>query len=148
MSRMSSATAIAAVALALTCTVADEPRGEMTILLDVPREVAEHAAARTRGDASSPPPILVLEKLVVGAGEGFTLEVFSADETLLAVSGVVGPRQTELAEPVERMTLVVPLNDEGSRLVAGRSEITLTLRLRDSPGRPPLQFERVYFQSP
>lgn len=147
MARMSSATVIAAVALALTCTVADEPRGEMTIRLDVPREVAEHAAARTRGDASSPPPILVLEKLVVGAGEGFTLEIYGTDETLLAVSGLVGPRQAELAEPVERMTIVVPLNDEGSRLVAGRSEIELTLRLRDSPGRPPLQFERAYFQS-
>lgn len=147
MTRMSSATVIAVVALALTCTAA-EPRREMTIRLDVPGEVAEQAAARTRGDASSPPPIVVFEKLVIGAGEGFTLEIYSADDTLLAVSGLVGPRQAELVEPVERMTVVVPLNDEGSRLVAGRSEITLTLRLRDSPGRPPLQFERVYLQSP
>jgi hypothetical protein len=41
------------------------------------------------------------------------------------------------------MTLVVPLNDEASRLLAKRDEITLTLRVRR--GRGPLKLKRAYF---
>jgi hypothetical protein len=151
--------AVAIVALALACTVgspqreptaATEKKKEadaVTLRLTIPREVAGHAAARTRGDASSPPPILVLQNAVVGAGEGLTLEVLGPDGAVLAVSGLVGERQATLAQPVERMTLVVPLNDEGSRLLNGRTEVTLTLHLRDSPGRPALDMERAFFQS-
>jgi hypothetical protein len=150
---------VAIVVLALTCTAAGPQReptpatakktegGPVTLRLQVPQDVAGHAAARVRGDASSPPPILVLRNLVIGAGEGFTLEVFGPDGERLAVSGLLGERQAALAQPVERMTLVVPLNDEGSRLVSGRKEVALTLQLSDSPGRPALQFERAYFQS-
>lgn len=155
---------LVAMVLALTCTAAEPRReptpatgttppaterdgGGMTLRLQVPRDVANHAAARARGDASSPPPVLVLRNAVVGAGEGFTLEVVGPDGELLAVSGLVGQRQSELARPVERMTLVIPLNDDGARLVSGRDEVTLGLRFRDSPGRPPLEHERAYFQS-
>lgn len=150
---------IAIVALALACTAASPKReataateekkepGAVTLRLAVPREVASHAAARVRGDATAPPPIVVLQNVLIGAGEGFTLEVFGPGGERLAVSGLVGERQATLAQPAERMTLVVPLNDEGARLLNGRTEVTLTLRLRDSPGRPALEMERAYFQS-
>jgi hypothetical protein len=45
------------------------------------------------------------------------------------------------------MNLVVPLNLKASRLLAGKSTVTLTLRVDDSPGRPPLKFKRAYFDT-
>jgi hypothetical protein len=150
---------VAIVVLALTCTPAGPQReptpaaakkkeaGTVTLRLQVPSNVARHAKARARGDAASPTPVLVLRNLVVGAGEGFTLEVFGPGGERLAVSGLVGQRQAVPAQPVERMTLVVPLNDAGSRLLSERTEVTLTLRLRDNPDRPALDLERAYLQS-
>lgn len=150
---------VAIVALALTCAPSGPQReptpaaakqkeaGAVTLRLQIPPDVARHAAARAGGNASAPTPVLVLRNLVVGAGEGFTLDVFGPGGERLAVSGLVGQRQAVPAEPVERMTLAVPLNDAGARLLSGRSEVALTLRLRDNPDRPALRFERAYFQS-
>lgn len=149
---------VAVVALALACTAASPERepttatakekesDAVTLRLTVPREVASHAAKRMRGDASAPPPILVLQNLVVGAGEGFELVVAGPEGETLAVSGLVGERQSTLAQPVDRMTLVVPLNDDGARLVSEKTEVTLTLRVSDSPGRPRLEFEKAFMR--
>jgi hypothetical protein len=39
-------------------------------------------------------------------------------------------------------------NDRAAELLAGRSEIVLTLRVTNSPGRARLKIDRVYFQEP
>ena len=142
----------AAVASVLMC--AAQPGAQTTIRLTVPKTVAAQAAARAAGDASSPSPILMLEDLELGYGEGLTIDVLGPAEpgtdgprTVLGVAAMVGPTQKELKAPLRYMTLAVPLNDKASQLLVGRSEVTLTLRLEDSPGRPPLKFKRAYFET-
>lgn len=140
-----------AVAGALMC--AANEGAQTTVRLTVPQQVATEAAARAAGDAASPPPILMLEGLEAGQGEGLTIQVLgppepgSSQPSVLAVTGLVGPRQKEPAEPLQRMTLPVPLNEKASQLLAGKREVTLTLQVEDSPGRPPLKFERAYFDT-
>jgi hypothetical protein len=91
-------------------------------------------------------PILALEGVEIGAGEGWTLEVYDeARREIFAITGLVGERQSKLAEPRERLTMMVPLNEKASRAMAGKKEITLTLVLRDSPGREALKIDRAYF---
>jgi hypothetical protein len=142
---------IVSLALAASCAGAapespgaesPEGTGDTEVRLSVPAKLA--------GDETAT-PVLVLERVEIGAGEGMTIEVLgppdpeTGERALLAVSGSVGASQKELAEPREYPTLVVPLNETASRLLAGKREITLTLRLRDSPGRAPLKVERAYF---
>ena len=109
--------------------------------LDVPERVANASAT----------PILILEGVEIGAGEGMTIEVLGPgdprtnERPTLAISGLVGAPQRELAEPREQMDLVIPLNETAARLLAGRTEITLTVRLR-SPGREPLKIRRAFFR--
>jgi len=140
----------AAVASVLMC--AAQPDAQTTIRLTVPKQVAAQAAARAAGDAASPPPILMLAGLELGSGEGITIDVLGPAEAgklrpVLGVAAMVGPSQKELKAPVRHMTLAVPLNDKASRLLAGKSEVTLVLRVEDSPGRPPLKLERAYFET-
>ncbi len=140
-----------AMVAALTC--AAQPDASTPMLLQIPQEVAGHAAARAEGDASSPPPILVLEDLELGSGEGLTLQVLgppdpeTGERPVLAVSATVGSPQPVPETPLERMTLVVPLNDAASQLLAGKEEVELTLRVLNSPGRPALRMERAYFRT-
>lgn len=154
---MTHAAVILSLVLALTCAGAAEdtarpsqeaaeperPREPMTTLrLDVPPHVSN----------ASSTPILVLEGVEIGAGEGMTIEVLGPPDpesnarATLAVSGLVGARQSELAEPREQMNLVIPLNETATDLLARKSEITLALRLKDSPGRESLQIARAYFR--
>lgn len=144
-----------AMVAALTC--AAQPDASTTaLLLEVPPEVARHAAARAEGDASSPPPILMLEELEVGAGEGLTLHVLgpadqpdpkTGEPMVLAVAGTVGSPQNSPAAPVQVMDLVLPLDDDSLQLLVGKNEVRLTLRVVNSPGRPPLKFKRAYFHA-
>ena len=142
----------AAVALVLMC--AAEHGAETTVRLTVPKKVAAQAAARAAGDASSPPPVLMLEDVEVGAGEGLTLRVLGPAERgspgsrpVLAMSGTVGSNQKAPPGPVQHMTLAVPLDEKASRLLKGKSEITLTLQVEGRPGRPALKFKRAYFDT-
>lgn len=127
---------------------------EMTLRLTVPKSVAAHAARRAAGDASAPPPILILEGVEVAPDEGLEITVLgppgetSGSGKILAVTGMVGSLQGTPRPPLQKVTLPVPLNDEAARLLAGRREVTLTLRVSDRPGRPPLKFDRAFFREP
>lgn len=139
-----------AAASVLMCAAQTENR--TTLQLAVPREVSAQAASRAAGDASSPPPILVLEDVEVGHDEGLTILVLGPAEPgsseprpILGQAATVGLPQKALKTPLQKMTLAVPLNEKALRLVAGKSKVSLTLEVGDSPGRPPLKFKRAYF---
>jgi len=125
--------AILAVSLAaaLACAAAERPI-EKNIRLAVPKNAAST-------------PVLMLEGFEVVAGERMTLEVLGPPEgkskarAVLAVSGLVG---SDERGGIETMDLVVPLNERAARLLADRSEVTLTLRLRR--GQHPLKWKRAY----
>jgi hypothetical protein len=144
-----------AMVAALTC--AAQPDGStLPLLLKVPPEVSRHVAARAKGDASSPPPILMLEQVEVGAGEGLNIHVLgpadqpdpkTGEPMILAVAGTVGSPQKAPEAPVQVMDLVIPLDDKALALLAGKEEIRLTLRVVNSPGRPPLKLKRAYFHT-
>lgn len=148
MAGMSDMLVFATIFAALAC--AADGTARTTIRLSVPPQVAAEAAARTSGDTEAPPPVLMLEGLEVGAGEGLTIRVLApatAGSKVLAEAGTVGEPQERPRQPLQRMTLAVPLDREASRLLADKREITLTLEVAYSPGRPPLQFERAYFDT-
>ena len=118
---------------------------DVKLHLPVPASVAEDAEARASGDASAAPPILKLDGLEVGAGEGLTIEVRSTPAgAILGEAGFVGQPQKTLAPPVQKFDLVIPLNAKGSELLAGKREVDIVLHVEDSD-RPPLQFDRAYF---
>lgn len=142
----------ATAACVLMC--AARPDAETTIRLTVPKQVAADAASRAAGNAAAPPPILMLEDLEVGDGEGLTIQVLGPAEPgsskprpVLGVAATVGSPQKDPKAPLRRLTLSVPLNEKASRLLAGKSEVSLTLQIEDSPGRPPLKFKRAYFET-
>jgi hypothetical protein len=147
--------AMLAISLVAAITgAAAERRVETTIKLTVPKQVTAEAAARAAGDASASAPILMLEGLEVRQGEGMTIEVLgppagkSKMRPILAVSGLVGSGPVAANAPMETMTLVVPLNDRASRLLARTNEITLTLHVRNARGRAPLKVKRAYLAMP
>jgi hypothetical protein len=130
---------------------AADPGAEIAMRVSVPKEVSAQATARARGDAAAPAPVLVLEGVELGRGEGLTFDVLgpadhkSGTRLVLAVTGLVGEPQKVLVEPRQVMTLVVPLNDRALPLMAGKTEIALTIRVED-PGRPRLKFKRAFFR--
>jgi hypothetical protein len=112
--------------------------------------VADRAARRAAGDARTPPPVLILQGLVTGANESLTIRVFADSNTgpLLAETGMVGaPSATENSAPLQKTNLPVPLNDQATKLLAGKSEITLVLQVDSSKSpRKSLKIDRVFFQ--
>ena len=140
-------------ALAAVLAAAVAEGGETTLHLTVPVEVAARAARRSAGDATTSPPILILEGVEVGDDEGLTISVLGPAEPgssgpVLAVTGLVGRPQTSPRAPLRKMTLAVPLNDRAAKLLVGRSDVVLTLRVTNSPGRPALKIDRAFFQDP
>jgi hypothetical protein len=139
------------VAAASVLMCAAQPDTRTTIRLTVPREVSAQAESRAAGNASSPPPILVLEGVEIGNEEGLTILVLGPEAAsgkprpILGQAATVGLPQEIPKEPLQKMTLAVPLNDTASRLLAGKSTVSLTLALEGSPGRPPLKLQRAYF---
>jgi hypothetical protein len=126
---------VIALAAAMCATAPSLP--QTTLHLDVPAHVANRSAI----------PILHLEDVEIGAGEGLTIDVYDENKrTILGVAALIGERQAQLQEPRERMTLVIPLNEAGSRAVDGKNHVVLHLVLRDSPGREPLQLRRALFE--
>lgn len=123
-----------------------------TVTLQVPERVAAQAAARSAGEASAPAPILVLENVELPAGEALSIVVHGPPEPgstrtgpELGRASMVGSHEKDPSAPPQRMTLVVPLGDEALRLLAGKREVTLTLKVEDGRGRSVPAFERAYF---
>ena len=127
---------------------------ETMMRLTVPKSVAAHAARRAAGDATATLPILMLEGVEMVPDEGLEITVLGPPgETggpgkILAVTGTVGSHRPTPRPPLQKVTLPVPLNDEAARLLSGRAEVTLTLRVAGRPGRPPLKFDRAFFREP
>jgi len=60
----------------------------------------------------------------------------------------VDSTKVQVAVPKEvSARAAAPLNERALKLLAGHSEITLTLQVRNNPGRPPLKVDRVYLQT-
>jgi hypothetical protein len=110
----------------------------------VPEEIA---AGEYRGA-----PVLALEGVELGKGEGLTIEVLgetggaSAEKILFGTASIVGHRQASPAKPVWKANLRVPFTERAARTLVDRHEIELTLRVRNNPDRAPLKLDRVYFQ--
>jgi hypothetical protein len=126
---------------------------ETTVQVSVPKSVAAQATRRATGDAKAPPPILILEGVELGEGEGITIRVLGPSAAgsfvpapVLGSASMVGQAQKVPKPPLRKTTLAIPLNDRAVELLAGRSEIVLTLRVTNSPGRTRLKVERVFFQ--
>jgi hypothetical protein len=121
--------------------------------LPVPKSVAFQAARRSAGDGAAPPPILMLEGLEVAAHETLEITVLGPPRgagrgEVLAVTGMVGSLRPTPAPGVQKVTMPVPLNDAAARLLADRSEVTLTLSVAGEPNRPPLKYDRAFFVEP
>lgn len=123
-------TLAALVLTATVCIAANRPM-ETTIRLPVPKKATAS-------------PVLMLEDLEVRAGERMTIEVLGPARQVFAVSGLVGTGGSTENAPTEKMDLVIPLNDKAAPLMANRSEVTLTLRLRYGQHR--LKFKRAYLK--
>lgn len=143
---------VALSSLLLMC--ASEPAAPTTVRLAVPTRVADEAAARAHGDASAPSPVLILEDLEVGAGEALKIKVLapsapgpSGPGEILGVAAMVGTPRPVPAAPLRRVNLAVPLNELASRLLAGKTAVTLVLAVEGGSGRPPLTFKRAYFDT-
>lgn len=114
------------------------------IRVTVPPEVARAATAKAISDPKAPGPVLVLEDVEVGAGEGVTFSVLAPSTDpdvpplVLAVSGLAGRSQETPAQPLSKMRMIVPLNSRANEVLAGKSVVTLTLRLKN-PRRSPLR---------
>jgi hypothetical protein len=127
---------------------------DTTLRLTVPRSVAAQAARRAAGDAAAPSLLLMLEGARIAPDEGLDITVLGppaspgGPSTILAVTGTVGSSPAAPTLAPQRVTLPVPLNDEAAKLLADRTEVTLTLRVAGPPGRPPLTFDRAYFREP
>jgi hypothetical protein len=124
--------------------------GDTRIRVTVPREVSRAAEARLTLDDHTRGPILILHGLEVGAGEGLTFSVLAMPSDgkgkpiVLAVTGVAGRSQESPKKPLTRMELVVPLNARANDVIAGKTAVTLTLRVKN-PARGPLRVERATF---
>ena len=126
--------------------------GETSVRLTVPSRVAAEAARRAAGDGSAAPPILVLEGVEVASDEGLEITVLGPPREgggpgpILGSTAMVGSPQGPRV--TRKFTLPIPLNDEGAKLVAGRSEVALTLRTAGRREPTPLKFDRASFQEP
>lgn len=140
--------------LALAIVAFDTARAsDTTLRLTVPPSVASHAARRASGDATARLPILVLEGVEEAPDEALEITVLgppgeAGSPRVLAVTGSVGSFEGTSRRPVQKVRLIVPLNEEAAKLLAGRDEVTLTLRVADGAKRRALKFERAFFREP
>ena len=127
---------------------------ETTLRLTVPKSVAAHAARWAAGDSTAVPPILVLEGVELTLDERLEITVLGPPPAgggpaeILAVTGMVGSPHATPKPPLQKITMPVPLNEAAAKLLADRSQITLTLRVTGRRGRPPLKFDRAFFREP
>ena len=128
---------------------------DITVKLTVPKSVAAQATLRAAGDLKVSPPILILEWVELSEGEGITIRVLGPTGTggsksapVLGTASMVGRPQKVPKAPRRKTTLAIPLNDKAVELLARRSEIVLTLRVANSPGRERLKMDHVFLQEP
>lgn len=121
------------------------------IELSIPQSVSQWAAAKMRGEHGAPTPVLWLEGIEVGADEGLRLEVVRVghreEQPILGSAATVGMPQDTPREPVESMTLVIPLTEAAAELLVDREEVVLVLRVASSKIRL-LSYERVSWGPP
>jgi hypothetical protein len=136
--------------ISLACVLQGD--ADTQVVVAVPDQISRAAAAQLAG-GNAANPILILDDVEVGQGEGLTFSVLStpADSStppaVLATTGVVGKSQGVPAEPVMKMKLVVPLNERAAAVLAGQTSVTLTLRLKNAATHPPLHIARAYFST-
>jgi hypothetical protein len=137
----------------LTVRTVAHPQGEseIKVRVEVPKELSERAARHTE---TWTPPILILQGIETGYGEGLSFQVLgqsndkgSAGHLVLAETGIVGQKQTVLRKPLQKINLTVPLNEKSIPFLADQKEVTLTLKINDAKGRPVLKVARAYFQT-
>lgn len=133
-------TLAAALVTTMTCAAAESGM-ETTIRLKIPTQTSADAASRGRGHATAAAPILILEDVELGDAESVRIDVLGPADAKSRKRPFLGSAAMVGVGP-PRQTLVIPLNDAGSRLVAGRKEVTLMLRLTN--GRR-LKYKRAYF---
>ncbi len=128
---------------------------DTTLRVIVPHDVSAQAARRAAGDPTASPAVLILEGVELGEGEGVTIRVrgpsapgSSAKGPIVAVTGMVGRAQRSPQPPLQKVTLAVPLNERGTQLLVGRTEVVLSVEVTNSPGRPPLRVGRAFFETP
>jgi hypothetical protein len=146
------ATLMTLLMLMTAASCAAQPHGSMSLRIPIPAQVSRHAAARAAGDAAAPAPVLMLEDLEVGDGEGLKLQILGPADPktgkpgpVLAVASTVGSPQATPRPPLQRMTLAIPLNDRAVAYLQGKKEARLVLQVANSPGRPAPKFKRAYF---
>jgi hypothetical protein len=145
---------LCALSLMAIATCAGDSRAPLIMLdLDVPAEIARRAEARSAGDAAAPTPVLRLEDVELGAGERLSLELRDPDAARDDETGIFGQAATvgsgdgAYAPPVLPTTLVIPLNDNGCRFLAGKQHVRLALRVESDGARPPLRIARLRFET-
>jgi hypothetical protein len=122
--------------------------------LAIPPQVAAQATARLSGETAAAVPILMLQNVEVVPGEALNLRVLgpplagSDAPTVMGTAALVGSQQSKPKGPPQKLTLAIPMTLRGCQLLAGRSEISLTLEIEDSEQRPALKWERAFFASP
>jgi hypothetical protein len=139
--------------VSMACVMASPDKGaDSTLQLVVPKEVAADASRRAAGDMKAASPILVLEGME-WTGNSLRIKVLGPSTpgseepaAVLAVTGLVGTRGDGADNAPQKMDLVIPLNAKGSQILAGRTKVTLTLRLDNGQGQSSLKLERAYFR--
>ena len=126
--------------------------GETKLRVVVPIEISERAAATVAGRDPEFTPVLMLEGLEVGEGEGFSFEVRAGPAQgstelgpVLAVSGLEGRQQEKPPKSVHKVDLPIPLNRKSLDFLAGKKEGTIILKLKSSVVRSPLKVDRAFF---
>ena len=126
--------------------------GETKLRVAVPIEISHRAAASVAGRDPEFTPVLMLEGLEVGEGEGFSFEVRAGpaqDSTelgpVLAVSGLEGRQQEKPSKSVHKIDLPIPLNHKSLDFLAGKKEVAIILKLKGSAARSPLKVDHAYF---
>ena len=131
-------------------------QSEFKFHITIPREIAAQAASRLAGNEQTPPPVLMLQGLENTSNEGMTIKVLGEPQPgsegprpILAVAGLVGEPNATPGSSTGKINVPVPLNEEAAKLLAGRSEITLILRVEsDHTAGKSFKVDRVFFQLP
>lgn len=128
---------------------------EFRFKVAVPKEVSALAESRLAANSQTPPPVLVLQGLESPLNEGANIQVLgepqpgAKERPVLGVAGLVGSPSASAGTSSEKINILVPLNDEAARLLAGKSEINLVLRVEgDRSQGKNFKVDRVFFQQP
>lgn len=139
---------VSTLCLAATLAACQGRTSEFRFTVAIPGEIAAQASSRVAGNAQAPPPILVLQGVEDPLTEGMNITVLgepqsgSKERPILATAGLVGSPNASSSGPSSKINVRIPLNAEAARLLAGKSEIALVLRVEGKN----FKVDRVYFQ--